>query len=42
MRDIPELTIETIKRMGDMSWFNHAQIFDDLIIVAQKETDATY
>ena len=38
MRDIPELTIETIKRMGDMSWFNHAQIFDDLIIVAQKET----
>ena len=38
MKDIPELTIETIKRMEDMSWFTHAQIFDDLIIVAQKET----
>ena len=38
MKDIPELTIETIKRMEDMSWFTHAQIFDDLIIVAQQET----
>ena len=38
MKDIPELTYEMIKRMEDMSWFTHAQIFDDLIIVAQKET----
>ena len=38
MKDIPELTIETIKRMEDMSWFTHTQIFDDLIIVAQQET----
>ncbi len=38
MKDIPELTFDTIKRMEDMSWFTHAQIFDDLIIVAQKET----
>ena len=38
MKDIPELTYEMIKRMKDMSWFTHAQIFDDLLIVAQKET----
>ncbi len=38
MKDIPVLTLETIKRMEDMSWFTHAQIFDDFIIVAQKET----
>ena len=38
MKYIPELTFETIKRMEDMSWFTHAQIFDDLVIVAQKET----
>lgn len=38
MRDVPELTFETIRRMEDMSWFTHAQIFDDLLIVAQKET----
>lgn len=38
MREIPKLTLETIKRMKDMSWFTHAKIFDDLIIVAQKET----
>ncbi|MDD3184087.1 MAG: MBL fold metallo-hydrolase [Anaerostipes sp.] len=38
MRDIPELTFDTIKRMEDMSYFTHALIFDDLLIVAQKET----
>ena len=38
MRELPELSFETIKRMEDMSWFTHAQIFDDLLIVAQKET----
>ena len=24
--------------MEDMTWFTHAQIFDDLLIVAQQET----
>lgn len=38
MREIPDLSFETIKRMKDMSWFTYAQIFDDLLIVAQKET----
>ncbi len=38
MKNIPELTFETIKRMEDMTWFTYAQIFDDLLIVAQKET----
>ena len=38
MKEIPELTLETMKRMEDMTWFSHAQIFDDLVIVAQKET----
>lgn len=38
MKNIPELSFDTIKRMEDMSWFTHAQIFDDLIIVAQRET----
>ncbi len=35
----PIVTKETIKNMEDMSWFIHAQIFDDLLIVAQKETN---
>ena len=38
MRDVPELSFETIKRMEDMTWFTHAQIFDDLLIVSQRET----
>ena len=38
MKEKPELTFDTIKRMEDMTWFTHAQIFDDLLIVAQKET----
>lgn len=37
MRQLPTLSFETIKRMEDMSWFTHAEIFDDLLIVAQKE-----
>ena len=38
MKNKPELTFDTIKRMEDMTWFTHAQIFDDLLIVAQMET----
>lgn len=38
MRNKPKLTLDTVKRMEDMTWFTHAQIFDDLLIVAQKET----
>ncbi len=38
MRDKPNLSFETIKRMEDMSYFTSAQIFDDLLIVAQLET----
>lgn len=35
----PIITKETIKAMEDMSFFIHAKIFDDLLIVAQKETN---
>ncbi len=35
----PVITKETIKNMEDMSFFTHALIFDDLLIVAQKETN---
>ncbi|RDU24631.1 MBL fold metallo-hydrolase [Anaerosacchariphilus polymeriproducens] len=35
----PKITIDTIKAMEDMSFFTHALIFDDLLIVAQKETN---
>ena len=38
MNNKPELTYDTIRRMEDMTWFTHAQIFDDLLIVAQRET----
>ena len=38
MKTIPELSYENIRRMADMTWFTHAQIFDDLLIVAQRET----
>lgn len=38
MKEKPDLSFETIKRMEDMWWFTHAQIFDDLLVVAQKET----
>ena len=37
--DKPILTSETIKAMEDMSFFTHSQIFDDLLIVAQRETN---
>ena len=33
------VTEETIKAMEDMSFFIHAMIFDDLLIVAQRETN---
>lgn len=36
--DRPVVTEETIRAMEDMSFFTHALIFDDLLIVAQKET----
>lgn len=35
----PTITAETIRAMEDMSFFTHALIFDDLLIVAQKETN---
>ncbi|WP_312047689.1 MBL fold metallo-hydrolase [Anaerotignum sp.] len=35
----PIITKETIKAMEDMSFFTHALIFDDLLIIAQKETN---
>ncbi|SHI68195.1 Metallo-beta-lactamase superfamily protein [Clostridium cavendishii DSM 21758] len=35
----PVITKETIKAMEDMSFFIHAKIFDDLLIVAQKQTN---
>ena len=35
----PVITQETIKEMEDMSFFIHAKIFDDLLIVAQKQTN---
>ena len=38
LKNRPELTLETIRRMEDMSWFTHARIFDDLLVVAQRET----
>ena len=34
----PLVTQETIKAMEDMSFFTHAMIFDDLLIIAQRET----
>ena len=34
----PIITMETIKAMEDMSYFTHSLIFDDLLIIAQKET----
>lgn len=35
----PNFTKDTIKAMEDMSYFVHAKIFDDLLIVSQKETN---
>ncbi|WP_369281847.1 MBL fold metallo-hydrolase [Oscillibacter sp. GMB15532] len=37
--DKPVVTEETIRAMEDMSFFTHSLIFDDLLIVAQKETN---
>lgn len=34
----PLVTQETIRAMEDMSFFTHAMIFDDLLIVSQRET----
>ena len=38
-RKKPIITKETILAMEDMSHFTHALIFDDLLIVAQRETN---
>ncbi len=35
----PVITKKTIQAMEDMSFFVHAKIFDDLLIVSQKETN---
>lgn len=35
----PAFTSETIKAMEDMTFFTHSLIFDDLLIVAQRETN---
>lgn len=35
----PIMTMDTIKDMEDMTCFTHALLFDDLLIVAQKETN---
>lgn len=37
--DKPIITKDTFKAMEDMSYFIHSLIFDDLLIVAQKETN---
>ena len=37
--DMPDITGDTIRAMEDMSFFTHSLIFDDLLIVAQKETN---
>lgn len=37
--DKPIITADTIAAMEDMSFFTHALIFDDLLIVAQRETN---
>lgn len=37
--DKPVVTGATIRAMEDMSFFTHSLIFDDLLIVAQKETN---
>lgn len=39
LNEKPYMTMQTIKDMEDMSFFTYAQIFDDLLIVAQKETN---
>lgn len=35
----PAFTKDTIREMEDMSFFTYAKIFDDLLIVAQKQTN---
>lgn len=37
--NIPVVTKKTIEDMEDMSFFIHAMIFDDLLIIAQRETN---
>lgn len=38
-RNMPVVNENTIKAMEDMTFFTHALIFDDLLIVSQKETN---
>ena len=37
--DTPAFSSETIRAMEDMSFFTHSLIFDDLLIIAQRETN---
>ena len=37
--NLPAVTRETIRAMEDMTFFTHALIFDDLLIVAQRDTN---
>ena len=37
--NLPVVTRETIRAREDMTFFTHALIFDDLLIVAQRETN---
>ncbi len=37
--EIPIITLDTIKAMEDTTFFTHALIFDDLLIISQNETN---
>lgn len=39
LQQTPVVTEQTFRDMEDMSWFTHALIFDNLLIVSQKETN---
>lgn len=39
LQQMPVVTKQTFRDMEDMSWFTHALIFDNLLTVAQKQTN---
>ena len=39
LQQTPVVTEQTFRDMEDMSWFTHALIFDNLLTVAQKQTN---
>ena len=39
LQKVPTVTKQTFREMEDMSRFTSALIFDDLLIVAQKQTN---